>query len=118
MSKFNLFNGRGVQFTFDNGYTLSVMFGYANYCESENTAHGVESRDAEIAIFGGPVENKRWATRGVCAVMGKDIPWDDVIGRLTVDEVMEFAAFIGSVKPGSDTDRAIQRVPTAYEDIK
>lgn len=57
---------KGFQMKFENGWTISVQFGYGNYCENKNhpDRYHVErnteifkSPDAEIAIWG---ENGKW----------------------------------------------------------
>lgn len=52
---------RGFQFTFTNGLTVSVMWGFGNYCEnrykpdheckSEAETIGLESKNAEVLIW-------------------------------------------------------------------
>jgi hypothetical protein len=60
---FKAFAAKGFQVTFDNGYTVSVMFGAGNYCEhrmndqiepfnnSVKVWHRHTSADAEVAVF-------------------------------------------------------------------
>ena len=47
---------KGFQISFDNGYTVSVMFGYNNYCanrrdETIRNAPETTSPNAEFAVF-------------------------------------------------------------------
>jgi len=51
---------KGFVMTFANGWTISVQFGYGNYCDNRNHPNGfgfsqkqeiTESQDAEIAIW-------------------------------------------------------------------
>ena len=60
MSMFRITQNKGFQMTFENGCTISVQFGYGNYCDNNNHPDGyyffngktmVESSDAEIAII-------------------------------------------------------------------
>ncbi len=52
-------NNKGFQMTFENGWTISVQFGYGNYCDnwnfeadySMNFPPVVESPNAEIAMW-------------------------------------------------------------------
>lgn len=53
-------SNKGFQMTFENGWTISVQFGYGNYCENNHHPEGwnfskqkeiVESKSAEIAIW-------------------------------------------------------------------
>ena len=56
---FQITDGRGFQMTFENGVTLSVQFGPANYCENRSTDDFKaprktslwKSKDAEVAIL-------------------------------------------------------------------
>ena len=54
-------NGKGIQLTFENGWTISIMFGYGNYCENRDKDRpqtgGTTCRDAEIAIWD---NNGKW----------------------------------------------------------
>ena len=60
MSMFRITQNKGFQMTFENGCTISVQFGYYNYCDNHNHPDGydfsnrrtmVESSTAEIAIL-------------------------------------------------------------------
>jgi len=50
---------KGFQMTFQNGWTISVQFGYSSYCQNYHHPEGVgfsregivKSQDAEIAIW-------------------------------------------------------------------
>ena len=55
-------HSRGFQYTVKNGYTLSLAFGWGNYCSNRNTrwvrgrdedkmGHRLESPDFELAVF-------------------------------------------------------------------
>lgn len=90
MSKFSISQGKGFQMTFANGWTVSVQFGYGNYCENRSYDRtdfdpGVkpkgESKDAEIAA---------WDASGTWY----DFEHDQVKGWCSADEV---AAFITKV---------------------
>lgn len=53
---FKITDAKGFHITYDNGYTISVQFGYYNYCTNYNRRdetheHGVESITAEVAIW-------------------------------------------------------------------
>lgn len=98
-------NGRGVHFTFSNGYTVSVQWGVMNYCanrstdfsrfETElNTKAGdsiIESETAEIAIWN---KEGKWVTKDVWQMIGNERPEDDVIGHLTIEEVTDMLYFV------------------------
>lgn len=79
--------------TFANGCTVSVQFGYHNYCSSNQTfpkhepETGVASPDAEVGA---------WDSEGAwIQPEGFELGSDNVIGHLSPDEV---AAFIQAVK--------------------
>jgi len=59
-SKFYSTNNKGFQMLFENGWTISVQFGYGNYCDNNNHPLGfyfsknqemTTSSDAEIGIW-------------------------------------------------------------------
>ena len=86
MSKFASIQNRGFQMKFENGLTISVMFGTMNYCErrkfdldysSEMKIDAVQSANAEIAIWD---ENDNWFNFGT----------DQVKGWCSTDEVAEW----------------------------
>jgi len=57
MKDFRIYTNKGFQLTFENGLTISVMFGTGNYCENrgasiEDFGKAIDSsNDAEIAIW-------------------------------------------------------------------
>lgn len=92
---FRITRGCGFHITFENGYTISVQFGWGNYCEHHDEIEGFNpsidpdahdkklaskgSRDAEIAIIdpsGELVEVEEWK--------------DTVKGYCSPDEVLEW----------------------------
>lgn len=85
--------GKGFQMTFANGLTVSVQWGYGNYCENnmrhdsmktEAWAIDLKSKDAEVAVFD---RDGKWRTRDFFADIG-----DDVVGHLSADEVANLIA--------------------------
>lgn len=42
----------GISMTFENGYTISIQFGFGNYCENKFLSKD-NSKDVEIAYFKG-----------------------------------------------------------------
>lgn len=83
---FKITSGKGFHITFANGWTVSVQFGYGNYCEnySNRDADNEEctSRDAEVAA---------WDADGKWLRLAEH---DDVIGRQSPADVL---AIINSV---------------------
>ena len=69
----------GFQMTFANGNTISVQFGFGNYCENKYKSEDC-SIDAEIAIWN---ENKNWY----------DFGSDTVKGYCNMDEVAKWINF-------------------------
>ena len=79
---------KGFHMKFRNGWTLSVQFGYGNYCErrhfmnDQKLNHGaLESEDAEIAIFN---------PEGSMVDVGSD----QVVGRVCADHVADVMALV------------------------
>ena len=83
---FNITQGKGFQIAFANGYTVSVQFGYGNYCENRYGEDGADSATAEVAA---------WKTRGGGWVRLGD--HDDVIGWQTPDQVLAIMAMIATL---------------------
>jgi hypothetical protein len=87
---FRITDGKGFQMTFDNGWTVSVQFGYGNYCENRQTRSAttifdtytgkVESPTAEIAAWKGD----QWY----------DFGDDNIKGWVAVSEAMDFIEII------------------------
>lgn len=65
LSKFKSASKKGFAITFENGWTISVQFGWGNYCDNHNHPDRwnyndgpvVESTNAEIAIWD---KNNKW----------------------------------------------------------
>ena len=76
---------RGVQFNFENGYTVSIQFGSGNYCDVRDYTPNADDTKlppagcVEIGIF------KRHATWGMGWVKLTD--HDDVAGWVPVDDI-------------------------------
>ena len=83
--------GKGFSMVFANGNTVSVQFGFGNYCENreklemldEGTRLDVLSKDAEVAA---------WDSSNVWYDFGDDT----VRGRLAPDEVSSFISFVAN----------------------
>jgi len=78
---------KGFHMSFENGLTISVQFGWGNYCSNRNSLKNdfkrggecAESETAEIAI---------WDESG--EMYEFDGPGDKVCGHLSVDEVAQW----------------------------
>lgn len=69
----------GLQMTFENGNTISIQFGFGNYCE--NRYEGKESsKDAEIAIWN---KEEVWY----------NFEHDQVLGYCSTDEIAKWINF-------------------------
>ena len=93
MSQFNSNNNKGFSMVFENGWTISVQFGYGNYCQNNHHLDGfyfsknqdvVTSEDAEIAIWD---KNGDWYNFGNDTVKGY-CSANDVAGW--IDKVSKF----------------------------
>lgn len=91
---FKITRGTGFQMTFENGWTISVQFGYGNYCDNNRHPDGfdfgknldiVQSSDAEIAI---------WDSEGSWYNFGDDT----VKGYCSADEVATWIEFTKNQK--------------------
>jgi len=89
---FRTCDAKGFQITFENGWTVSVQFGYGNYCDNRDQrpvggngyrADAPKSRDAEIAA---------WDANGVWHKFTDD----EVEGYQKPGEVLEFMNMIAS----------------------
>lgn len=99
---FRIVSGKGFHMTFNNGVTVSVQFGWGNYCDNhdneqlsplnmldskENDKYP-SSRNAEIALFWS-YRGGAWLTREFYSeVMSEDIE-DDVVGHVSPDIVLK-----------------------------
>lgn len=96
MSIFRVTGNKGFQMKFENGWTISVQFGYGNYCDNRNHPDGfdfakglnaVQSSDAEIAIWSGDTWGSEWYTfeNG-----------DTVLGYQTPDQVVQWISKVAA----------------------
>jgi hypothetical protein len=96
-SKFYSNNNKGFQMTFGNGWSISVQFGYGNYCQNNHHPMGfyfsknqdvTTSEDAEIAIWD---KDGNWYNFGNDTVKGY-CSTDDVAGW--INKVSNFTPVI------------------------
>jgi hypothetical protein len=69
----------GVQMTFDNGNTISIQFGFANYSSNRDESKS-EATSVEVAMWN---KNDVW----------HDFGTDEVSGWCSMDEVAEHISF-------------------------
>lgn len=88
---FRITDRKGFQVTFENGWTVSVQFGYGNYCMNKYAAeYGQDAppcEDAEIAA---------WSSDGVWHQFDCGDYKDDVSGGVKPNEVLEFMNMIAA----------------------
>lgn len=99
---FRITSGKGFQMKFGNGNTVSVQFGYGNYCENrdkfpeagrmrdwQGDPEEVSSSTAEIAA---------WSADGTWYEFG----YDQVEGYVSADRVASFIEFVQSSDVSKD----------------
>lgn len=69
----------GIQMTFSNGNTISIQFGFGNYCDNKHESKP-ESETAEIAIWN---EEGKWY----------DFESDQVLGYCNTDQISHWIHF-------------------------
>jgi len=88
-------SNKGFSLTFENGWTISVQFGYGNYCDNKHHPDGwdfskkqevTQSSDAEIAIWDA---NGEWY----------NFDSDTVKGYCSANEVAEWITKVSKFKP-------------------
>ena len=96
MSGLVINENKGFQITFDNGVTVSVQFGYGDYCNNRlpNTrilfyTEGQKCENAEVAIWNADT----WITKKY----DPDLT-DDVIGHVPPDEIAKIIAWAQAYK--------------------
>jgi len=95
---FRITSGKGFQMTFANGYTISVQFGYGNYCdncdEAPPTAFEYQQHNAMLGELGSnTAELAVWDSNGEWVQMDED---QDVLGYVTPNYVAEIIAKVSS----------------------
>lgn len=99
---FQINYGKGFKLTFPNGYTVSVQFGFGNYCDNySNTAinfnkipNHCQSNNAEIAYY-----NK---VSNLLPLEEFNPEWTDTVkGYVSVTEVMTFLNWVQSLPNAS-----------------
>jgi len=84
---FRITDGKGFHITFDNGWTMSVQWGYHNYCDAKDPTKllgGVDSLTAEIAYWDA---NEVW----------HDFGSDQVKGYVSANEVARVMAQVSNL---------------------
>jgi hypothetical protein len=119
---FEIADNKGFRMTFKNGLTLSVQFGYGNYCDNhniENYDHNnygktpMKSDDAEIAIW--MTDNMDWVTK---YFYGNRRQGDDVMGYQTPENVAEIITILNSFETKEDFEKwlLLQKITNEGDD--
>ena len=90
-------NGKGFGMTFENGNTVSVQWGYGNYCENkfENREEIFGKREVNLGEWQlkcKDAEVAAWDAEGNWYSWG----WDDVKGYNSPDFVAQFIHFVAT----------------------
>ena len=90
---FRITSNHGFHITFENGVTVSVQFGYGNYCANRNNLNLldhpyelVESENAEVAIWDAQSDWVRYPGE-----------YDDVISNVSPAKLIEILNFAQSM---------------------
>lgn len=99
MADMRITDGKGVQFTFDNGITISIQIGGGNYSENYDFPIGGITRD-------NPLPESATAE---LAVWDADLKWfdlddDQVAGYVPVSKVLGFVAYLSALPDGTKAD--------------
>lgn len=105
MNTFNITENKGFQMTFENGFTISVQWGYGNYCSNQSCNHSHQDErkhscfgayTAEIAVWHKDSEREFLQIEGNC--------WGHVIGWLTADQVATWITKVANAKTKEDIE--------------
>lgn len=102
MADMRITDGKGVQFTFDNGITISIQIGRGNYGDNYDYPEYVPTREnplpssskAELAVWG---SDGKWF----------DLSGDQVAGYIRIDKVLNFVAYLKTL-PNNTSAETVQ----------
>lgn len=103
---FSITRNRGFQMTFANGITISVQWGFANYCDNYDLrTQSIQTPDNEWLEYG--VKPSKTAEVAAWNTQGNWYDWDarplpqstDVHGYKTPDEVLAYMARLAALPP-------------------
>ena len=91
MSQMRITDGKGVQFTFENGVTISIQIGWGNYGDNYDWPGGYETptRDNPLPASS-KAELAAWDHTGEWF----DLDGDQVAGYVPVDKVLAFVEYL------------------------
>lgn len=85
---FSITDGKGFHIRFENGATVSVQFGYGNYCDNYDMSYE-EYRRTQTVPPSTTAEVGAWWDTG---------PWIDVLPRQTPTQVLAFMSLVASLE--------------------
>ncbi len=97
MSSMRITDGKGVQFTFDNGITISIQIGRGNYSDNYDWPHWFHEKDAPPLPSSSEAEIAAWDASGTWFQLGND----RVAGYVPVEKVMAFSEYLRSLPKGT-----------------
>ena len=90
---FEATQNKGFRMKFDNGFSISVLWGSINYCERRNYSDEYKSELKENFIGSADAEIAVIDSEGGMLAIGEH---DTVIGWLSPDEVAKYIAIVSS----------------------
>lgn len=104
MARMRITDGKGVQFEFDNGVTVSIQIGRGNYGDNYDWPGGWDAPTRENPL--------PWSTRAEVACWDSEGVWfdlvgDQVAGYVPVEDVLAFVEYLRSLPTGVSA-KAIQ----------
>ena len=97
---FLITGGKGFQITFANNYTVSVQFGWGNYCDNYDNEYEQQKLNIQNGIF--PKSNT--AETALLDGFGEFVPYShddsenyDVQGRATAEQVLKLLVYAESL---------------------
>lgn len=102
MAQMRITDGKGVQFEFDNGVTVSIQIGRGNYGDNYDFPDYNITRERPLP----------WSTKAEVAVWGRDGHWfdlnnDQVAGYVPVQDVLAFMEYLRGL-PDNVSAKSVQ----------
>lgn len=105
MNTFYITENKGFQMTFENGFTISVQWGYFNYCSNKAFHHDYHE-ERKHSMFGAySAEIAVWHKDSAREFLQIDgCVWGQVIGYLSTDEVATWITKVANAKTKEDIE--------------
>lgn len=105
MNTFNITQGKGFNMTFENGFTISVQWGYGNYCSNKSFNQDYEAERKHSCFGAYTAEIVVWhKDRGRDFLQIEGNCWGHAIGHLTADEVASWITKVANAKTKEDIE--------------